>query len=363
MKMAQGDRRESVFSEHLLTWYGKQRRVLPWRDESDPYRIWISEVMLQQTQVGTVIPYYHRWLQRFPTLESVAQSSLDDVLKVWEGLGYYSRCRNFHRACQIVIKDYGGRVPEDWTPFRQLPGVGDYTAAAVLSFAFGKPHPVIDGNVSRVMARLLAFSRPVTRGRRIFGERLNGWMDRKRPGEFNQAMMELGSLVCRRNQPHCFECPVADFCEGYKQGVPEEFPVRLETKRRPHKILVVGVIWRGDKFLIQKRPEEGLLGGLWEFPGGKVNKGESLEEALLREIKEETLLHVSVKKPIGTVEHAYSHFSITLHGYHCSVLDGSHLKESETERRWVEPEDLPDFAFPKANHKLFHLLRSDGWVH
>ncbi len=316
--------------------------------------------MLQQTQVKTVIPYYWRWLERFPTIHSVASSSQDETLKVWEGLGYYSRCRNFHRACQIVQWTYGGEVPSTWKEFRPLPGVGDYTAAAVLSFAFGRVHPVLDGNVSRLMSRLLAFTDPVTRGQKVFLKRLNEWIDHDRPGEFNQAMMELGSLVCRRNQPHCFACPVTDSCLAYRKGIAEELPVRSLKKPRPHRTIVAGVIWDDRKFLIQKRPEDGLLGGLWELPGGKVTRGESLEAALMREIAEETGMRVEVEKPIGSVDHAYTHFSITLSAYHCSVLSGSGTR-NESVGRWIVPSDISRFAFPRANHKLFNLLESEGW--
>lgn len=346
--------------KELLGWYANHRRSLPWRGETDPYRIWVAEVMLQQTQVEAVIPYYRRWLEQFPTVRSVAEASLDQVLKIWEGLGYYSRCRNVHRACQIVAHKYGGEVPSTWEEFRHLPGVGDYTAAAVLSFSFGKVYPVLDGNVSRVMARLTAFPEPVSKGKRTFLRKLEEWIDREDPARFNQAMMELGSLVCRKNQPRCFECPITGFCLGYRRGNPGGYPVRSSVKPRPHRTVVAGVIWEGNRFLIQKRPENGLLGGLWELPGGKVMAGESREKALVREIAEETGLAVTVKEPIGWVDHAYSHFSITLHAFHCSVVDGSRMK-SERNRKWISPKDITRFAFPKANHKLFGLLDGEGW--
>lgn len=351
----------SSFSVPLLRWYDRNRRMLPWRGDRDPYRVWVSEVMLQQTQVETVIPYYLRWIETFPSVRSVAEASLDKVLKRWEGLGYYSRCRNFHRACQSVINDYGGQIPSSWDEFRSLPGVGDYTAGAVLSVAFGKTTPAVDGNVSRVMSRILAFDRPVNRGKRVFRGILGEWIDHERPGDFNQAMMDLGSLVCRKNQPHCFECPVTAFCEGFLQGSPEKFPVRVKSRARPHQTAVVGVIWNGDKFLIQKRPAEGLLGGLWEFPGGKVGTGESLEQALKREVQQETGLRVRVIASIGSVDHAYTHFSVTLHGFHCVLRDGTTGEDWNENRTWIAPREIPRFAFPRANHKLFDLLRARGW--
>lgn len=361
------------FSEQLLIWYQSHRRVLPWREETDPYRIWLSEVMLQQTQVKTVIPYYHRWLQKFPTLESVALSSLDEVLKVWEGMGYYSRCRNFFKACQIVKREYEGRIPSSWFEFRQLPGVGDYTAAAVLSFAFDKPYPVLDGNVNRVMARLLVFPDNPSKGKKLFIQKLNEWMNPEKPSEFNHAMMDLGSLVCRKHQPRCIPpgngtestetCPINEFCKGYFQGNPELFPVRPEKKPRPHRTIVAGVIWNGDRFLIHRRPENGLLGGLWEFPGGKVRRGESLKKALVREIKEETRLQVTVQKPVGIIDHAYSHFSITLHVFHTSLMGGQEEKSTPDDCKWIAPGDLEKFPFPTANHKIFSILNEEGWRH
>jgi len=317
--------------------------------------------MLQQTQVSTVIPYYYRWLERFPTLESVASASQTEVLKVWEGLGYYSRCRNFLKACQIVVKEYNGRIPSSWSEFRSLPGVGDYTAAAVLSFAFGKPYPVLDSNVNRVMARLLIYPHIAVKGKRVFLKQLKEWIDQEHPSEFNQAMMDLGSLVCCKNQPHCIDCPITQFCEGYHQGNPERFPLQPEGKPRPHKIIVAGVIWNKDKFLIQKRPSDGLLGGLWEFPGGKVKRGESPEKALIREVNEETGLEIDVQKPIGAINHAYTHFSITLHVFHCSVINRSRVNKFLFDRKWIDSGDLSDYPFPKANLKVFDILEEEGW--
>lgn len=350
------------FSSRLLTWYDEAQRTLPWRGEKDPYRVWISEVMLQQTQVETVIPYFTKWVTRFPSVQSVAEAKLDDLLKIWEGLGYYARCRNFYKACKLVVAEHDGMVPGRWELFRALPGVGDYTAAAVLSIAFYKPYPVLDGNVKRVMARLLAFGAEVERGSRLFHQRLNEWSDADRPGDFNQAMMELGSQVCRRNDPHCFECPVASICLGHCEGDPTAYPVVPQKRRRPHRTIVAGVVWRDGKFLIQRRPEEGLLGGLWEFPGGKVERGESLHAALVREIEEETGLVTTPSRKVGSVDHAYTHFSITLHLYHCTPVDDPGPNGLLAHQQWIEPEERSRFAFPRANHKLFEILESQSWA-
>ncbi|MCH7732246.1 MAG: A/G-specific adenine glycosylase [Candidatus Marinimicrobia bacterium] len=351
------------FAKDLLSWYGRHKRSLPWRGESDPYKIWLAEVMLQQTQVNTVIPYYHRWLKKFPNVNSVAKDTQDAVLKMWEGLGYYSRCRNFHKACQIVLNKFGGEIPSTWEEFRNLPGVGDYTASAVLSFAFKQPYPVLDGNVNRVMARILAYPKPVAKVQKEFLAFLSDKIDHQRPGEFNQAMMELGSLVCRKNQARCLECPVSEFCKGYTKGEPERYPIQERKKPRPHQTIVAGVIWNEGRFLIQKRPENALLGGLWEFPGGKVQNGENLESALIREIREETGISVIPSTKIGEINHAYTHFTITLHGYHCTMLNEQKSVYNGTHRKWITREEIRDYAFPKANHKLFEKLDSENWQH
>ena len=352
----------SRFSLLLLQWYDKARRDLPWRGEEDPYKIWLSEVMLQQTQVETVIPYYIKWVERFPSIESVALATQDELLKFWEGLGYYSRCRNFHKACKIVASKHGGKVPTEWETFLSFPGVGEYTAAAVLSIAFHQPYSVIDGNVKRVMARLLAFSEIVEKGTALFEEKLDKWLNQDRPGDFNQAMMELGSQICRRNKPRCFECPVESFCKAKAEGNPAVYPNIPKKKERPHKTIVAGIIWNDDKFLIQKRPDAGLLGGLWEFPGGKVEIGEALDNTLVREIREETGLIVEPGKKVGAVDHAYTHFSITLHLYHCKL--SKPLKENGAfyKHRWIQPDERSQFAFPGANHKLFQILEFQKWT-
>ncbi|MEE2876552.1 MAG: A/G-specific adenine glycosylase [Candidatus Neomarinimicrobiota bacterium] len=350
-----------LFSEDILHWYDGNARDLPWRGENDPYRIWLSEVMLQQTRVETVIPYYNRWLKRFPTLESVAKSERDQLLKAWEGLGYYSRCRNFHEACRLVWTKYGGDIPMAWEAFRSLPGVGDYTAAAVLSIAFNQSYPALDANVRRVMARLLSYTKPMEKGTPRFKIKLLEWMDNRRPGDFNQAMMELGSEVCRNSKPRCSVCPLVRFCQSKQDGTVSDFPVKSARKPRPHRTIVAAIIWREGRFLIQKRPDDGLLGGLWEFPGGKVEKGESLSDALIREIHEETGLLVKEGKKVGKVNHAYTHFSITLHLYHCRLLNGSIFHSDSKLCRWISPVERSQFAFPRANHKLFEILDLRSW--
>ena len=351
----------SDFPTLLINWYRKNKRLLPWRGEKDPYKIWLSEVMLQQTQVETVIPFYKNWIQRFPDISSVAEASQDEVLKYWEGLGYYSRCRNFHRACQIVVNNYSGKIPNQLEDFRKLPGVGDYTAAAVLSFAFGKSTPVIDGNVSRVMSRLVKFSEPVEKGRTVFRKQLEEWIDPENPGEFNQAIMELGSLVCRRNQPHCIKCPVIDFCAGYKSGSPGKYPMKVSRSPIPHKTMAAAVIWNNSKFFIQKRPSNSLLGGLWELPGVEVTNKKSKEHQLVKDIKKCIGFEIQPATKIGFVQHAYSHFKVTLHGYHCRLINNNLLKNPTKKHGWISPDGISHYPFPRVNHKLFEILQGQNW--
>tara|TARA_B100000029_G_scaffold375236_1_gene369580 strand:+ start:22347 stop:23435 length:1089 start_codon:yes stop_codon:yes gene_type:complete len=352
---------EISFSKLIVDWYRKNCRNLPWRKDKDPYKIWLSEVMLQQTKVSTVIPYYNNWLKRFPTIQHVASSDIDEVIKIWEGLGYYSRCRNFYRACKIIVDKYDGTIPFDWTSFRSLPGVGDYTAAAVLSIAYNYSYPVIDGNVRRVLARIMSYDKIVKKGDVEFRLKLEGLIDKKFPGDFNQAMMELGSIICKRTKPDCNHCPVFQFCKSYKEGTTHNFPVVIKKKKPPHNTIVVGIIWKNKKFFIQKRPYNGLLGGLWEFPGGKLKKGEKLIDALVREIYEETGFCIAVGKKVGSVKHEYSHFSISLHLFNCQLINNSQKILCSKSQRWISPGNQSKFAFPKANHKLFQMLESQSW--
>ncbi len=274
----------------LLGWYDEHRRDLPWRDEHDPYRVWISEVMLQQTQVTTVVPYYERFVRRFPSLEDLAAAPLDSVLKAWEGLGYYARARNLHAAARQVMADHSGQLPTSFATLRKLPGFGDYTAGAVASIAFGERVPAVDGNVKRVLARLLAITDDVSRGASI--RRLHAiatdLVPSERAGDFNQALMELGATVCTPTSPRCALCPLRAECDGLAQGVQESLPVKASRRERPHYDVTAAVIRRADGFLlIAQRKPEAMLGGLWEFPGGKRRSGESLPQCLRREVREE----------------------------------------------------------------------------
>jgi len=350
---------QTNFTLSILTWYNKQKRILPFRDIDDPYRIWLSEVMLQQTQIETVIPYFQKWISKYPTIRSVAAADQELLLKLWEGLGYYSRCRNFHKASKIIIEKHGGVIPDNWSEFRALPGVGDYTAGAVLSIAYNQLYIAIDGNVKRVIARILGLKHLSNINMSRMERYLKNNISTDNPGDFNQAMMELGAQVCSPKNPRCGSCPISIECKAFASGSSESYPLPVKKNKVPHYTIVAGLIWREDKFYIQKRGDGGMLAGLWEFPGGKVEGGESLTDALRREIKEECGAIPKISKKIGTIKHSYTHFTITFHGYHCE--ENGRSMRCQQNSKWIKPNQIDEFPFPKANHKLFSILEKQGW--
>lgn len=344
----------------LLAWYRESGRTLPWRETRDPYAIWISEIMLQQTQVKTVLPYYERWLERFPTVEALAEADQQAVLKTWEGLGYYARARNLHRAAQCVAKDYGGAFPQDLDAAIALPGIGRTTAGGILSAAFNLPVSILDGNVKRVLARLMALDRPPNRALPLLWRWSDTLLDPDSPRDFNQALMDLGATVCLPKAPACERCPWRSHCQAYNLNVQLEIPMTEARAPLPHKIIGVAVIWNGQgQILIDRRRQEGLLGGLWEFPGGKVEPDETIEACIQREIREELGVEIEVGDRLIIVDHAYSHFRVTLNVHHCRYLSGDPQPIECDEVRWVEPSDLRNYAFPKANVQIIDAILAD----
>ena len=347
------------FSNSLLQWYDSYRRDLPWRKTNDLYKIWISEVMLQQTRVNTVIPYYLRWVEKYDSIKTVAKADELKLLKLWEGLGYYSRCRNFHKSCKIIVNDYDGEFPSDYQKFLLLPGVGDYTASAVFSIGLKQAYAAIDGNVRRVMARVLGIKNITKRNKNRIHSTLIKWMDRERPGDINQALMDLATKICRVDHAKCSSCPIDEICMASKMSIPESYPARIKRKEIPHKEIVAGIIWHRQKFLITKRKENALLGGLWEFPSAEIVSSETPIGALRRQIKEKWDMDIIIKKKVGYVKHAYSHLKITLTLYRCQSQES--VKCMNNEYRWITPTEIKNFPFPKSNHKLFKVLNSNGW--
>lgn len=342
----------------LLDWYQNQKRDLPWRQTRDPYFIWVSEIMLQQTQVKKVIPYYRKWISAFPTIKKLAESPESRVLKLWEGLGYYSRAKNLRRAARIVESDYGGKVPGSYDEILKLPGVGHYSAGAILSIAFAKQTTALDGNAIRVLARLFLLpengvSRVSLNRVRQTAEKL---LPRSAPGDFNQALMELGAGVCSPKKPACPVCPVERWCQSRELGEQENYPP--PKKRLPAKKIEVSaaVILRNGKTYIQQRPHKGLMGGLWEFPGGKREKSESMENCLLREIREELSVDVVIQKKLMTIKHSYTQFRVTLHVYFCRLPRGRILAKCCEQWKWASLKDLESFPFPAANARIVDYL-------
>jgi A/G-specific adenine glycosylase len=350
---------KSAFTEKLIAWYHNNKRDLPWRKTSDPYAIWISEVMLQQTQVDQVIPYYNRFMAQFPTLRALSDAPLSDVLKAWEGLGYYTRARNLKDAADGLMKDYRGELPKTHDDLIRVQGIGPYTAAAIASIALNENFPVVDGNVLRVLSRVMKITEPPNKKgiKAKFVQAAKNLLPEGQAGDFNQAMMELGALVCTPYKPKCARCPIGFFCQAYQtMKDPSALPVKVPTKHRPHYDVAIGIIWKKGKILIDQRPKEGLLGGLWEFPGGKQELGETLEQCLAREIREEMDIEIRVQGPFLTVPHAYSHFKVTLHSFQCQHVEGEPNPKKAIDWKWVSPAEISRYAFPKANKVILSAL-------
>ncbi|MBN1554937.1 MAG: A/G-specific adenine glycosylase [Phycisphaerae bacterium] len=343
----------------LLKWFHRRRRDMPWRSTRDPYAIWISEIMLQQTRVSAVTPYYLRFLKRFPSVESLARAKLGTVLKFWEGLGYYTRARNLHKAAKMIVREYDARLPETAAELRTLPGVGRYTAGAVASIAFGLDEPVLDGNVTRVLCRVFRISENPKDDavRETLWRLARALLPPGDAGDFNQSMMELGATLCLPRNPRCEECPIQPSCRAHRYNEQANLPVKIDKTPLPHFTIVAGVIRKDRNILIDRRKPEGLLGGLWEFPGGKVESGETLPEALRREVREEVGVEIEVGEEIAVVHHAYSHFRITLHAMECEYLRGTARAIQCDDVKWVSPKQLSQYAFPKANHKIIQYCQ------
>ncbi|MEM9977845.1 MAG: A/G-specific adenine glycosylase [Cyanobacteria bacterium P01_D01_bin.2] len=342
----------------LLNWYGEQGRDLPWRRSRDPYAIWISEIMLQQTQVKTVLPYYQRWLATFPTVVDLAEAEQQAVLKAWEGLGYYARARNLHKTAQLLVEQHGGVFPKDFEAAIALPGIGRTTAGGILSAAYNLPVAILDGNVKRVLARLVALPRPPAKAMDQLWQLSDQILDPQQPRDFNQAIMDLGATLCTRHRPACLLCPWQAHCAAYRQNLQSQLPMSETRAPLPHKHIGVAVIYDGDgRILIDRRKQEGLLGGLWEFPGGKIEPNETVEECVSREIKEELNIEIAVNDRLITVSHAYSHFKVTLNVFNCTHLSGEPQPIECDEIKWVTLDEIDNYPFPKANSQIIDAIK------
>ena len=345
-------------AENLLDWYQDHARSLPWRDNPDPYNVWIAEIMLQQTRVETVLPYYDRWMTQFPALDSLAQATQQEVLSAWEGLGYYSRARNLHRAAQIVMDELDGKFPQDVKSLRRLPGIGRYTAGAIASIAFGLDEPALDGNIRRVFSRVFDV-RHLARSKESEAQLWQlaaSHLPAGRAGEYNQALMDLGSLICTPREPDCPTCPLNKHCQAYFLGVQAERPLRPERKSLPHHIVGSAIIERAGQVLIAQRPQDGLLGGLWEFPGGKIEPGEDIAAGLKREICEELGVEIEIGAEYGVYKHAYTHFRVTLHAFLCQLNGHQPQNLYHTSLAWTEIPSLVDYPMGKIDRQISNAL-------
>ena len=340
-----------TFARTLLVWYEKNARELPWRLSSSPYRTWVSEVMLQQTQVDTVIPYFLKWMAAFPDVAALASADLQEVLTLWEGLGYYSRARNLHKAAKMVVAQYDGKLPGDLRVLEKLPGIGRYTAAAIASIAFGLDEAAVDSNIRRVLSRYFDVQQPARspEGEKILWSLAQQNLPKGRGGDYNQALMDLGATICTPKNPVCDQCSLAGECIANQLGIQELRPVKLPRKKIPHATVTAAVIPQDGKVLLAQRSSQRLLGGLWEFPGGTLEEEDiNLESCLIREIKEELGVEIRVGEPFGVYKHAYTHFKITLHAFLCELVAGQTPQALASDNlAWVDRENLS--SYPKGN--------------
>jgi len=352
-----------AFSTRLLAWYAVHQRRLPWRGARDPYRIWVSEIMLQQTQVDTVIPYYRRWCKRFPTIRALAAAPQEAVLRLWEGLGYYARARNLHRAAQQIVHEHAGRIPRTGAELRLLPGIGRYTAAAIASIAFGVDAAVLDGNVKRVLARVFDFREDIksARGEKKLWALAESLVPAGQAGDYNQAIMDLGATICTPLAPNCRACPVRTLCTAYKLGVQLERPVTRKRSPIPSKVLAAGVIRKNGRVLIRQRSANGLLGGLWSFPSGPPKNRQDLAGALSRAINEELGMKIDVGRQVQTIMHTFSHFQLMLHVFDCRWQSGRLRSASGATRcKWVRVSELSDYPMGRPDRQIARWLQHEG---
>ena len=350
--------KRAILQRSLLKWYDKHQRDLPWRNATDPYPVWISEVMLQQTQVQTVIPYYLKFLERFPSIAALAEADINAVLRLWAGLGYYSRARNLQKSAQIIVKQFGGRFPQNYTDILALPGIGRYTAAAIVSIAFGQTYAVLDGNVSRVLARLLSLSGDPKSS--VVQNRL--WaaaqqlLPPTRPGDFNQAIMELGATVCSPRQPRCLLCPWTRQCRARRQGRQELLPekARQERPRRLRQAAVV--IQHRGRFLVVRRAGQRLLEGFWEFPSVELRQKGGAAKRVTRLAGETFGFSVESVKPLITVKHSITTRRIELQVFRAELAVGVSSKVDDPDCRWVRLKDMGQYPFASASQRIVEEL-------
>lgn len=359
MKPRFADAAKKDFAERLLAWFASAMRPFPWRERYDPYCVWISEIMLQQTQAERGVACYRKWMERFPDVRSVAEAREEEILAAWEGLGYYRRAKNLHAAAKRIMAEHGGKFPDALEAIRALPGVGEYTAGAVAAIAFNTPVPAVDANVARIFSRILDLDAPAAAGetRAAATAAAAELMPAGSARLFNQALMELGALVCGRN-PKCAVCPVREHCAALAAGTVALRPAKGEGGGRRLVETAAGVVVRDGLVFIRRRPPDGLWGGLWEFPGGRVRPDEDPESAAARYVGEAIGRPASAREKIGVFRHGYTVHRVTMHGYFCDIEAGPSSPPGAPDGEWIRLEEIGRRAFPAGDRKLLELL---GW--
>ena len=352
---------QQSFQYQLLNWFHIHKRSLPWRDDYIPYHVWISEIMGQQTQMERVADYFLRWIDRFPSVASVAAAPERDILKVWEGLGYYSRARNIQKTAQLLMEEYLGEVPASHKDLLSLPGIGPYTAAAILSIGFNQPWPLLDANVERVFSRLADIDKPLKLKdtRKELENMADELLYHKDPRNWNQALMEFGALVCTPKKPTCSLCPVHSFCLACKRDTVDWRPVPRKKKAIIEITMACGILCRDNLFFIQQRLDDDIWGGLWEFPGGRLLENESPEQAVIREVAEETEWQVINPVPFQSVVHHYTRYRVTLHSFWCQLPQTpmQPVLHAATDAAWVTLQELSEYPYPAGHRNLVQLLQ------
>jgi len=352
---------ELILQKKLLTWFRQNKRQLPWRGEKNWYHIWISEVMLQQTQVDTVIPYYYNFISKFPSVEHLAKSSQEEVLKVWEGLGYYSRARNLHRAANIIVKDHDTILPSIQEELLKIPGFGPYTTNALLSLAFDLPYGVVDGNVKRVLSRLYAIQDDIGESttQKKIQDLMNGLLPSKHPGEFNEAMMELGATICISRIPRCSVCPVYAECIARKNNIQGALPLKPKKSKIPTKHALACIFFHENLFLIAKRPQHKMLAGLWEFPVIGIKKGENNSKIDISTIRYRYNLETSLKQSWPAINHSYTHFHLRLYPKLYEAGSLNFQSDFYVKFQWLGIEEIRSLPLHKAIWKVLGLLEEE----
>ena len=352
--------KDKEISNELVRWFKKNKREMPWRLDKTPYRIWISELMLQQTKVDQVIPFYNKWMNNFPTLSSLSNASQEEILKSWEGLGYYSRARNIYKSSRIIDEKFNGIFPSNPSEIESLPGIGPYTKAAICSIAFNLDYAVLDGNVMRVLSRLYLYEKDISLS--SSKKDLQTIADRILPegnaSNFNESIMEFGALICTTKKTDCTKCPIKNNCLAFKENVVSKYPVRTPKKKIPEMIVGAAVIIYKNKILISQRRSGQMLEGLWEFPGGKKEVKESIQQCIKREIKEELDIDIRIDKHLITINHFYSHFKMKMHTYFAKIHKGIPKSMESQNFEWVSLKDIRSRPFSKADLKVIDALKN-----